>query len=196
MSGELPAWIREAARGRLPDWAEASPERRAHMERVADLMGEWARALGMADMDVVRWRAAGWLHDVLRDAPAERLRQRADDRFRDLPYKVLHGPVAAARLEEEGCGDAELLDAIRFHTLGHRSLGRLGRALIAADYLEPGRSSHAAWRANLRSRAGADLDGVVRAVVRAKLERGLEAGLPLGPELVELWNTLARNEGT
>ncbi len=196
MSGDLPAWIRDAARGRLPDWAEASPARRAHMERVADLMEEWARALGLPDADVERWRAAGWLHDALRDAPAERLRPRAGARFRDLPYKVLHGPVTAARLEEEGCVDAELLDAIRFHTLGHRSLGRLGRALIAADYLEPGRRSRAGWRADLRSRAGADLDGVVRAVVRAKLEHGLEAGLPLGPELVELWNILARNEGT
>jgi HD superfamily phosphohydrolase YqeK len=166
------------------------------MERVAELMGEWAGGLGLASADVERWRAAGWLHDALRDAPAERLRPWIDDRFRTLPYKVLHGPAAAARLEADGCGDAELLEAIRYHTLGRRSLGRLGRALIAADYLEPGREARGEWRAELRARARHDLDGVVGAVVRAKLERGLEAGLPLGLELVGLWNLLARHEAT
>jgi len=189
-----PAWVRDAARGQLPEWAEASAARRAHMERVADLLGEWARALGLDGPDVERWRAAGWLHDSLRDAPAERLRPRAG-RFGDLPYKVLHGPAAAARLEEDGCSDGELLDAIRYHTLGHPSLGRLGRALIAADYIEPGRKTHEEWRAGLRERARSDLDGVVRDVLRAKLERGLEAGLPLAIELVELWNVMARDEG-
>jgi HD superfamily phosphohydrolase YqeK len=69
-------------------------------------------------------------------------------------------------------------------------LGRLGKALIAADYLEPGRRSRLRWRARLRQRAPADFDAVVRHVVRAKLERGLDSGLPLGFELVGLWNAL------
>jgi HD superfamily phosphohydrolase YqeK len=194
MSDGLTAVIRDAARGRLPDWTEATPARRAHMERVADLMGEWARDLHLDETGVERWRAAGWLHDALRDAPAERLLPWIDGGLESLPSKVWHGPATAARLERGGCLDGDLLDAIRFHTLGHRSLGLLGRALIAADYIEPGRKAHAEWRAALRARARKDLDGVVRTVVRAKLEYGLEAGLPLGLELVELWNTLARDE--
>jgi HD superfamily phosphohydrolase YqeK len=111
-----------------------------------------------------------------------------------LPPSFLHGPATAGRLEAEGCLDSELLDAIRYHTLGHRSLARLGRALIAADFLEPGRKARARWRAALRARAPAAFDPVVREVLRAKLERGLEGGQPLGIELVELWNVLARHE--
>jgi len=186
--------IRDAARGRLPEWTEATPARRGHMERVADLMGAWAEDQRLDAADRERWKAAGWLHDALRDAPAERLRPWIDGPFEGLPHKLLHGPAAAARLEREGCRDGELLDAIRYHTLAHRSLGRLGCALIAADYIEPGRKTHAVWRAEMRARALGDLDGVIRAVVKAKLEHGLGAGLPLGLELVELWNRLARDD--
>lgn len=166
------------------------------MERVAALLGEWAERMDLAPAESARWRAAGWLHDALRDAPAERLLPWVRGPLARLPAAFLHGPAAASRLEAEGCLDAELLDAIRFHTLAHPSLGRLGRALIAADFLEPGRKARPRWRAALRARVPAEFDAVVRDVVRAKLERGLEAAHPLGIELVQLWNVLAQDEET
>ena len=190
----MSAVIERAARGVLPDWAEASPARRAHMGRVAGLMGEWAERMGLEPAERARWRAAGWLHDVLRDAPAERLLRWLSGPTARLPAAFLHGPATAARLEAEGCLDSELLDAIRFHTTAHPSLGRLGRALIAADFLEPGRKARVRWRAAMRERVPTEFDIAVREVVRAKLERGLESGHPVGIELVELWNVLVRDE--
>lgn len=189
MSGA--AIIQGAAAGELPAWAQATPERREHMDRVAALMGEWAAGLGLEERDRVRWTAAGRLHDSYRDAQVDTMGPWVDGCFADLPDSFLHGPAAARHLAEDGVEDAELLDAIRFHTLGNHELGALGRALIAADFLDPGRSSMPEWRARQRERMPGELDGVTAAVVRAKLEHGFARGMPLRLEMVRLWNVLA-----
>ncbi len=131
--------VGRAARGELPAWAVVSKERRQHMERVADLLGSWAEELGLAEAEGRRWRAVGYLHDALRDAPTRELRAGVPPKLADLPGRILHGPAAAERLRVEGVADGELLLAVAYHTLGHPALGTLGRALYAADFLEPGR---------------------------------------------------------
>jgi 2-amino-4-hydroxy-6-hydroxymethyldihydropteridine diphosphokinase len=94
----------------------------------------------------------------------------------------------AARL---GDGDAELAEAVRYHTLGHPALGQLGRALYLADFLEPGRDFEEEWRAELRARMPEDLDGVLREVVRARIQNLLSADRPVRAETVAFWNSLA-----
>jgi HD superfamily phosphohydrolase YqeK len=172
--------VRDAAEGRLPDWTVAKPRRREHMRRVAALMHQWARGLALPPRDVVRWTAAGYLHDVLRDADPETLRPELSAEFNTLPGKLLHGPAAAARLE--GQADAELLDAVRYHTLGSARFGPLGRALYLADFLEPGRSFAPEWTASLRRRMPRDLDAVLHEVVDARVGHVLEKGGTLHPE--------------
>jgi HD superfamily phosphohydrolase YqeK len=182
----------DAARaGRLPEWAAAGPERQAHIARVAALMDEWAAALRVSDAERERWRAAAWLHDALRDAPADALRATLEPPFDDLPDAVLHGPAAARRLEHDGAADAELLDAVRFHTIGHPGLGRAGRMLYLADFLEPGRDFAAAWRSALRARMPNDADAVLRDVLRARIEHLLRKDKPVRAETVAFWNSMA-----
>lgn len=163
----LPPVVREAAEGRLPDWTEVKPKRREHMGRVAALMREWAIALDLAPADVARWTAAGWLHDVLRDADPAALRTMVPPEYRDLPDKVLHGPAAAERLR--GQADDELLEAVRCHTIGSRRFGALGRALYLADFLEPGRTFSPGWTESLRRRMPGEMEPVLREVVRARV---------------------------
>jgi HD superfamily phosphohydrolase YqeK len=177
--------VRAAARGELPAWARASDRRRAHIGRVAALLDEWARGLALSEGERERWLAAGWLHDVLREAAPDELRPLVPEPFRALPPKLLHGPAAAARLEGEA--DAELLDAIRYHTLGSARFGRLGRALYLADFLEPGRRYEPEWTASLRARMPGDLDGVMREVVRARVRHVEESGSILHPETRALY---------
>jgi HD superfamily phosphohydrolase YqeK len=179
-----------AAQGRLPGWAEATEKRREHMARVATLMDDWATRLGLDETERTRWRAAAWLHDALRDAPANRLRPWLSDEFRGLPDAYLHGPATAERLSAEGVQDLEVLDAIRYHTLASVGLGVMGRSLIAADFLEPGRPDRAHWRASLRDRMPLELDAVLREVVAAKLQRDIDGVEPMRPEMVSLWNSL------
>ena len=110
----------------LPAWAQVSPERRAHIERVVALLGSWADAMRVDAQERDRWARAGWLHDALRDAP--------------LGDPLAHGPLAAARAATDGETDRGVLDAIRYHTIGFAGWDAVGKMLYLADFLEIGRA--------------------------------------------------------
>ncbi len=187
---ELHPLIVAAARGELPEWTAVRPLRLPHLAAVADLMARWATELGLDARDRTRWAAAGWLHDVLRDASPESLAADAGE----YPERLRHGPAAAARLAAAGVTDAELLDAVRYHSLGKRGLGRLGRFLYLADYLEPRRSFAAVENAALRARLPHHGDAVLRRVCALRILDALERGLLLRPETVGFWNQLLEGE--
>jgi len=182
--------VEDAAEGRLPEWAAVGPSRREHVERVAELLDSWAVTLGLDDGERRRWRSVGFLHDVLREADPEALRERVPPDLARLPRPVLHGPAAAERLRIEGVRDGELLRAVAFHTIGDAGLGRLGRALYSADFLEPGRSFLHEWRSSLRERMPEELDSVCREVAGARISNLLERGSSLLPQTVGFWNAL------
>ena len=185
--------VERAAAGMLPEWAVAGAERRAHMERVAELLGRWAADLGLPDHDRLRWRAVGFLHDALRDEEPGRLRDRVPPAWRALPGQLLHGPAAAERLRVDGVLDGELLRAVACHTVGDPEFGPLGRALYAADFLESGRPFLADWRASLRSRMPGDLDGVVREILGRRITHLVEKGMTVHPQTLEYWNRLVEH---
>ena len=62
------------------------------------------------------------------------------DAYRHLG-NLEHGPIAAERLEKDwGVTDPEILEAIRFHTIGHAGACKLTMVLKLADTLEDGRA--------------------------------------------------------
>ena len=172
----------------LPPWSRVSDKRRAHIGRVVALLAEWARELRLDETETRAFRDAGLLHDALRDATEPELRALTGDTT--APYGVLHGPGAARVLANEGEVRTDLLEAIRWHTVGNPSWGRVGRALYMADYLEPGRPFMQPDRAWLAERVPEDFDGVFRQVVRQRLEWTLREGKELFPESVGLWNSV------
>ena len=86
--------------------------------------------------------------------------------------------------------DDSLLDAIRYHPVGHSDLDDLGEYLILADYLEPGRNGGAEKRSKLRERLPDDRYEVLIVVVRQRLGRLLEKNRPLLGCSVDFWNRL------
>ena len=174
------------ARGELPDWARVTLKRREHMARVAALMEEWAHRLHLPEGEALRWAAAGWLHDALKDEDPAQLVHLVSSEERDLPGPVLHGPAAAARLKGEV--DPRLQAAIRYHTIGHPKLESLGRALYLADYLEPGRAFAPEWRAGLRARMPADMDAVLVEVLDARLRDLIDKRRPIRAETAAFWS--------
>ena len=182
--------VRDAVKGKLPDWARVGKARIEHMRRVSVLLAEWAKADGERGVEVARWTGVGMLHDVLREARPSDLRPLLPPAFRDAPKNLLHGPAAAYYLEREGVRDYEFLDAIRYHTVGHPAMGRLGRALFAADFLEPGRKLRPRFRARLRERMPADLDAVVREILGARIQVLVDRDTRIRPETVNFWNVL------
>ncbi|UCC25501.1 MAG: HD domain-containing protein [Gemmatimonadales bacterium] len=186
--------VKKASKGKLPEWAKVSKGRYAHMERVAALLEEWARAADLSKRERQRWVALGYLHDALKGASPGVLRPGVRKDLRGLPDSVLHGPAASARLEEEGVEDQGLLLAVRYHTLGHPSLDDAGKALYVADFLDPGRNLRNSWRAGLRSRMPGDLDEVTREVVGARVAHLIKKGRPVLPETLAFWNSLVGGE--
>lgn len=182
MSSSVPA------EPRLPDWAVATPRRRAHIERVATLVRDWAERRGVDANEQQRWLQAAMWHDSLRDADPKELRMQVPPEFADWPKRVLHGPAAAARLRTEGFRDEGVLTAITYHTVGHPDLDDAGRALYLADFLEPGRTfdpiSRAAWRARMPH----DMTNVLREVVAARLRHMINAHRPVRNETLAFWN--------
>ena len=170
----------------LPGWAEVSNTRRAHIARVVELLELWTREMAVSDQERQDWMDAGRWHDVLRDAPDAELRRWSGDAR--LEPEMMHGPAAAARLEAEGEVRTDVLEAIRFHTIGSPAWGRTGRALYMADFLEPGRPFARTDRAFLASKVPHDFDGVFRQVVRMRLDWALREGHALFAETVCLWN--------
>ena len=152
----------------LPPWAQVTEKRCAHIARVTRLLDEWATSLALPAGERRAWHDVGVLHDALRDASEEELR----------------------RLTREGEGRADVLEAIRWHTLGSAHWSRTGKALYMADFLEPGRPFSRADRAFLAAHVTTDFDGVFRQVVRTRIEWTVREGKMLFPETADLWNTV------
>ncbi|MSR06938.1 MAG: HD domain-containing protein [Gemmatimonadetes bacterium] len=173
----------------IPAWAEATPERRAHIERVAALAGEWADALRVPANERARWQRAAYLHDALKDAPAERLAPHAPAGW-NLP-DLFHGPAAAARAAQDGETDQGVLDAVAYHSVGYGGWDAAGRMLYLADFLEPGRVGQE-QRAGLAARVIQDPDAVLTEVAALRMVGLIRSGWPLVPEMVAFWNSVAR----
>lgn len=184
MSTLHPVLLR-AADGVVPEWAVVSAGRWRHVASVAACLDRWAQALGSSDTERARWRAAGYLHDALRDGDPAAFDPGVAP---DWPPALRHGPAAAARLRADGVRDDEWLLAIAHHTTGHAEFEALGRFLYLADYLEPGRGVRPDWRAALRARLPEAMPSVLRQVAAARIERTLRRGDPLLRETVDFWN--------
>jgi HD superfamily phosphohydrolase YqeK len=176
----------------LPSWAQAGEKRRAHIARVVALLDRWAAEMALSPDEALAWHDAGRLHDALRDAQEAELRAAVHGTsFAESPSGVLHGPAAAARLERDGETRDDVLQAVRWHTVGNATWDRTGRALFMADFLEPGRGFMRNDRAFLASLVPRDFQGVFRQVVHMRLEWTLREGKPLFPESVALWNSVS-----
>lgn len=87
----------------------------------------------------------GLLHDRAREWDEKDLRDYVTEHEVPLEKEewffppLLHGPVEADILLREGY-DEEIARAVRWHTLGSVTMGRLGLILFISDYLEPRRT--------------------------------------------------------
>jgi len=172
----------------FPSWAQLGAERRAHVERVAALLRQWADARGVPGSERDRWLRAAYLHDALRDAPPEELERLAPDSW-GVP-QLRHGPAAARLAAEHGETDRGVIRAVHYHSVGFAGWDSVGRLLYLADYLEPGRPFRVKERAAQAARVPHEADAVLREVAAEHLRWSLDAGQPLIRESVEFWNGL------
>ncbi|MFA6774743.1 MAG: bis(5'-nucleosyl)-tetraphosphatase (symmetrical) YqeK [Sphaerochaetaceae bacterium] len=121
-----------------------SPHRSEHSISVAKTNVMLARRY-REGIDETVLTATGLLHDLCREWSDERLYAFCEKHHVELEREeqacpwLLHSPVAAGLLREEGYPE-EMCVAIRWHTLGSVSMGRLGLIVFISDYLEPHRT--------------------------------------------------------
>lgn len=136
----------------MQEWADletalrrrVSGDRLSHTMRVVDTAKSLAALHGA---DAAKAAVAALLHDYARPLPSTDLLQLGrrhnviSDPVEEVAPTLLHGPVAAALLQDEGLvADPDILNAIRWHTTGRAGMSLLERVIWVADYVEPGRT--------------------------------------------------------
>lgn len=142
-SGSEP--IAAAWRSPVLDWltTHVPAKRLQHILRVEELAVTLATIHGLSTHQAAQ---AGLMHDLAKYFPPELLLDRAisadievDDVLRQHPH-LLHADVSAILAKTEfAIEDAEILQAIRDHTLGRPGMSPLSCIIYLADSLEPGR---------------------------------------------------------
>lgn len=144
--------------------------------------------------DPVRAELAAILHDVAKYWPTERMESII--REKGLPSELLlydkelwHAPVGAWIAEHEyGVTDAEVLNAIRYHTSGRREMTKLEKIVCLADYMEPGRDFPGVE--TIRELSGHHLDKALLAGFNSTISFLLEKGKRIFPLTIEARNAL------
>ncbi len=180
--------LSSASRPALPAWAQVSPDRVLHIQRVAELVDRWAEEMRVSDSERARWLRAVWLHDALRDAPQADLDRLAPGP--DEPAELKHGPASAALAKGEGETDRGVLDAVHYHSVGLVEWDLVGRMLFCADFLEPGRSFERAERTALAGRLPSDPRGVLLEVARRRMLHAIKSGWSVPEPSYRFWNSL------
>jgi predicted HD superfamily hydrolase involved in NAD metabolism len=116
--------------------------------RYQHTIGVMETAVALAEQygaDVKKAELAAIFHDYAKFRPKEEMKQIILEQ--NMPKDLLlynselwHAPVGAYLVEKEvGINDAEILDAIRYHTSGRPNMTLLEKVVYLADYIEPGR---------------------------------------------------------
>ena len=115
-------------------------------ERYIHSLGVMEEAVELAQMfnlDVEKAKITGLLHDAAKCFSNEKLLEIIHSHIPEvhdcelLNYKTLHAPVSAYLAKEKfGINDREILDAIRWHTLGRCNMSVFEKIIFLADKIE------------------------------------------------------------
>ena len=126
----------------IKDWLKENlcEERYIHTLGVMDAAVELAQ---MFNLDVEKARLAGVLHDAAKCFSNEKLLEIIHEHIPEvhdcelLNYKKLHAPVSAYLAKEKfHIKDRDILDAIRWHTLGRCGMTEFEKIIFLADKIE------------------------------------------------------------
>lgn len=167
-----------------------SGERLAHVHRVVETARELGNRYGA---DLTATEEAALLHDYAKAISRRELlaeatgRNLVSDPAEELNPQLLHGPVAAAMLQEAGLvTDPDVLNAIRWHTTGRVGMSTLEKVIWLADYIEPGREFPGVNE--IRTAAAADLDRALLMAMESTILFVVKRRWPL-----HLYTVMARN---
>ncbi len=169
-----------------------SRQRAAHMERMEEDGKKLSRIHNLDESKIILATCA---HDLFRDTNPDKLLKIAsvwklqitkEERY--LPL-LLHGKIASEYIKRRfSVDDAEILDAISYHTSGIPTNSKIVKALVVLDTTEHGRKFDGVKK--LREIACKSLDTGYDAVIKNKIAYALIHDLLILEKTVQTWNYL------
>lgn len=171
-----------------------TPERYAHSIGVMETAVELAKIHGA---DVEKARIAGLLHDNAKNL--DNIYERSKDLEADLDdFEMKSPPLVHAKLGAEtakiefGINDPEILDAIKWHTIGRPNMSLLEKIIFVADLTEPGRDFPDAKP--LRELARKDLDKALAECIKSTIEVNKKRGNIIHPNAFAILDEVGQND--
>lgn len=169
-----------------------TPYRFEHTLRVAETAEKMALKTGS---DPANARMAALLHDRAKSLSQDELISLARkseweiDEMEFVLCQTLHAPVSADLAKKEfDVYNREILEAIRFHTIGYPGMSRLAKIIYAADTIEPGRDFPGVEL--LRRKMSGPLDNLILAVCNHSIKYNINRGRLIHPNTLLLRNDL------
>ncbi len=170
-------------------------ERFKHTLAVADTAEEIAKKV---DVSVDRARKAGLLHDYAKNLSKEEIMTLAylarkeepglkiDDMEINLS-PVLHAPVGAYLVKRDyGLAEEDILEAIRYHTIGSPDMGKLAQIIFVADFIEPNRDFPCIDK--VRESLKTDLHDIIILICNHTIKYNIEQGRLIHPNTLFMRN--------
>ena len=152
--------------------------------------------------DVEKAEIAGLLHDVAKRFDQHKSKQilmqvKNVDSVLLKQKKLWHAVVGAHYVRHElGIEDADIYDAIFYHTMGKPDMPLLTKIVYVADMIEPGRDAEYDFVPHIREVAFEDLDAALLMTVNHTLSSVLKRGILMHPSSVAMRNALLLKQKT
>ncbi len=172
---------------------ELSQKRYNHSIGVAD---EAVRLAKRYSVDTDKAYIAGLVHDCAKEVHNSEALKLLSDKYDVLiddvamhTHKILHGPLGACIARDLfEIDDAEILDAIEFHTTGKADMSMLTKIIYIADYIEPNRNFEGVDE--LRHLSYKDINQAIVKGIDFTISELVEKGMLLHPDTIHARNYL------
>ena len=163
-----------------------------HSLNVAKSAVELAERFGA---DEKKAYTAGLLHDVLKDKSPEELLEFLDENGVALTdversnHKLYHAIAGAVYVEKVlGVTDKDIINAIRYHTTGRKSMSLLEKVIYIADFISDDRNYDGVER--MREKAKISLEKAMEEGLQFSITELSERLLPIHPDSIDAYNEI------
>lgn len=171
-----------------------SEKRFVHCCGVAELSKDLAKNLGV---DPQKAYLAGLVHDIAKEKNLDEMIYLCDkfgvetDSLERTCTALMHAPAGAAILPQYGITDSDIINAVRYHTVGRYGMSPLEKIIYLADMAEPSRVYDGAE--TLRRLLKADFEAAFAEALRRSVVWNMEKGNAVHPGSLSAWNELIEN---
>ncbi|MFW6006359.1 MAG: bis(5'-nucleosyl)-tetraphosphatase (symmetrical) YqeK [Halanaerobiales bacterium] len=171
---------------------EMEEQRYQHTLRVMKIAVELARENNVSQKKA---KVAALLHDYTKNWEIDKIKKLVKAscwQIDQLEYsidKVLHAPASACIARKKyNISDFQILEAIRYHTIGNPNMGKLSYIIFAADIIEPGRNFPGVD--NIRNEIHHNFKNGIKLICEQSIKYNIKKNRLIHPGTLKLRNSL------